>query len=147
MRKKIKKNIHNILFPKEKDLGKRIWGRERLLAHIPKILTLKRLEIKKGQKGGLQYHRKKNECGYLLSGKLIIRYDKGNGKLVKKILKAGSIFHFPPGTIHQEEALSNCIIIEASTPHFNDRVRVEKNYGILYNKGLQTTQKNEIKFK
>ena len=76
-------------------------------------------------------------------------------KLVKKILKAGSIFHFPPGTIHQEEALSNCTIIEASTPHFNDRVRVEKNYGILYNKGhnkghnkgLQTTLKKEIKFK
>ena len=145
--KKIKKNIGKVLFPKKKDLGKRIWGKEKLLAHIPKILTLKRLEIKKGQKGGLQYHRKKNECGYLLSGKLIIRYDKGNGKLVKRILNAGSIFHFPPGAVHQEEALSNCIIIEASTPHFNDRVRVEKKYGIFYSKGLPTTLKKEITFK
>ena len=147
MKKKVRRKINKVLFPKEKDLGKRIWGKEKLLAHIPKILTLKRLEIKKGQKGGLQYHRKKNECGYLLSGKLIVRYDKGNGKLVKKILKAGSIFHFPPGAVHQEEALSNCIIIEASTPHFNDRVRVEKKYGIFYNKGLPTTLKKEIAFK
>ena len=147
MKKKVKRKINKVLFPQEKDLGKRIWGKEKLLAHIPKILTLKRLEIKKGQKGGLQYHRKKNECGYLLSGKLIVRYDKGNGKLVKKILKAGSIFHFPPGAVHQEEALSNCIIIEASTPHFNDRVRVEKKYGIFYNKGLPTTLKKEITFK
>ncbi len=147
MKKKVRRKINKVLFPKEKDLGKRIWGKEKLLAHIPKILTLKRLEIKKGQKGGLQYHRKKNECGYLLSGKLIVRYDKGNGKLVKKILKAGSIFHFPPGAVHQEEALSNCIIIEASTPHFNDRVRVEKKYGIFYNKGLPTTLKREITFK
>ena len=147
MKKRVRRKINKVLFPKEKDLGKRIWGKEKLLAHIPKILTLKRLEIKKGQKGGLQYHRKKNECGYLLSGKLIVRYDKGNGKLVKKILKAGSIFHFPPGAVHQEEALSNCIIIEASTPHFNDRVRVEKKYGIFYNKGLPTTLKKEITFK
>tara|TARA_Y100000741_G_C18111359_1_gene501061 strand:- start:290 stop:733 length:444 start_codon:yes stop_codon:yes gene_type:complete len=147
MKKKVRRKINKVLFPKEKDLGKRIWGKEKLLAHIPKILTLKRLEIKKGQKGGLQYHRKKNECGYLLSGKLIVRYDKGNGKLVKKILKAGSIFHFPPGAVHQEEALSNCIIIEASTPHFNDRVRVEKKYGIFYNKGLPTTLKKDIAFK
>ena len=147
MKKKVKRKINKVLFPKEKDLGKRIWGKEKLLAHIPKILTLKRLEIKKGQKDGLQYHRKKNECGYLLSGKLIVRYDKGNGKLVKKILKAGSIFHFPPGAVHQEEALSNCIIIEASTPHFNDRVRVEKKYGIFYNKGLPTTLKKDIAFK
>ena len=147
MKKKVRRKINKVLFPKEKDLGKRIWGKEKLLAHIPKILTLKRLEIKKGQKGGLQYHRKKNECGYLLSGKLIVRYDKGNGKLVKKTLKAGSIFHFPPGAVHQEEALSNCIIIEASTPHFNDRVRVEKKYGIFYNKGLPTTLKKDIAFK
>ena len=147
MKKRVRRKINKVLFPKEKDLGKRIWGKEKLLAHIPKILTLKRLEIKKGQKGGLQYHRKKNECGYLLSGKLIVRYDKGNGKLVKKILKAGSIFHFPPGAVHQEEALSNCIIIEASTPHFNDRVRVEKKYGIFYNKGLPTTLKKDITFK
>ena len=66
---------------------------------------------------------------------------------LKKILKAGSIFHFPPGAVHQEEALSNCIIVEASTPHFNDRVRVEKKYGIFYNKGLPTTLKKEIAFK
>ena len=37
--------------------------------------------MKKGKKGGLQYHRKKNECGYVLSGKLKIRFDNGNGIL------------------------------------------------------------------
>jgi len=142
-----KKYSSRQIFPSPRDLGKRMWGKEILLTLIPKVLSFKKIKISKGKKGGLQYHRKKNECGYLLSGKLIVRYDKGNGKLVKKILKAGSIFHFPPGAVHQEEALSNCIIIEASTPHFNDRVRVEKKYGIFYNKGLPTTLKKEIAFK
>jgi mannose-6-phosphate isomerase-like protein (cupin superfamily) len=134
------------LFPKIKDLGKRDWGNELLLVLIPKILSLKILKIKKGKKGGLQYHHKKNECGYIISGKLIVRYDK-NGKLVSKVLKSGDSFHFPPGSVHQEEALTNCKVIEASTPHFNDRVRVEKKYGLKIKGGLPSTYQKDVIFK
>ena len=140
----MKKKHINVNFPKKKDLGKRYWGKEILLSIIPKKLSLKLLKLKKGNKGGLQYHHKKNECGYIMSGKLIIRFDKGNGKLSSKILKKGDIFHFPPGSIHQEEAITNCEIIEASTPHFNDRVRVEEKYGLLVHKGLKSTLKKEV---
>tara|TARA_B110000305_G_C19208479_1_gene524689 strand:+ start:404 stop:826 length:423 start_codon:yes stop_codon:yes gene_type:complete len=135
-----KKNI----FPKKINIGKRNWGSEELLTLIPGILTLKKIFIKKGKKGGLQYHHKKNECGYIESGKLIVRYDSGNGKLSKKILKKGDSFHFSPGLVHQEEALTNCTIIEASTPHFNDRVRVEKKYGMKVSTGLPSTLKKEV---
>ena len=83
---------NRILFPKKKDLGKRNWGKEELLVLIPKVLTLKKLFIKKGRAGGLQYHRKKNECGYLLKGKLMIKYDNGSGKLKKKLLKKEIFF-------------------------------------------------------
>jgi mannose-6-phosphate isomerase-like protein (cupin superfamily) len=112
---------------------------------IPKILSLKKLILRKGKKGGLQYHHKKNECGYLIKGKLIVRYDRGDGKLKNKILTAGSCFHFPPGSVHQEEAMTNCEIIEASTPHFNDRVRVENKFGIKCNEGLPSTKFSEVK--
>ena len=81
----MKKN--SVIFPKSKKLGHRDWGREELLVLIPKILSLKKLLIKKGKKGGLQYHNKKNECGYLLSGKLKVTYDNGSGKLKKKNFK------------------------------------------------------------
>ena len=91
----MKKKHVNVVFPNIKNLGERDWGKEDLLALIPGLLSLKRIEIKKGSKGGLQYHHKKNECGYLVSGNLIIRYDKGNGKLKEKILKPGDSFHFP----------------------------------------------------
>lgn len=133
-----------VTFPKPKDMGSRDWGKEELLVLIPKTLSLKILKIKKGKKGGLQFHRKKNECGYILKGKLKIRYDNGNGKLISKTLKKGDIFHFPPGSVHQEEAITNCHIIEASSPHFNDRVRVEKKYGISKIEGLPTTKFKEI---
>ena len=141
-----KKHI-SVSFPSVKDLGDRGWGKEKLLALIPKVLTLKRLEIKKGKKGGLQYHHKKNECGHIISGNLVIRYDDGKGKLIEKILKPGDSFYFPPGAVHQEEALTDCTIIEASTPHFNDRVRVEKHYGLTSEEGLPSTLEDEIQLK
>lgn len=136
---------NKIFFPKKTSVGKRIWGNEDLLVIIPKKITLKKLTIKKGHKGGLQYHNKKNECGYLLSGKLLIRVDHGDGKLRRRILTKGQYFHFPPKTVHQEEALTRCVILEASTPHFNDRVRVEEKFGIKIKSGLPSTKKREVK--
>tara|TARA_A100001388_G_C28515685_1_gene378514 strand:- start:18 stop:443 length:426 start_codon:yes stop_codon:yes gene_type:complete len=141
----LKKKI--AIFPKKKLVGKRIWGTEVLGALIPKKISLKILKIKKGNKGGLQYHRKKDECGIIISGKLLVRYRNKKNKLTKKLLKKGDTFHFPPGCIHQEEALTNCEIIEASTPHFNDRVRVEKLFGMKENKGLKSTKLKDIIFK
>ena len=103
--------------------------------------------MKKGRKGGLQYHHKKNECGYILSGKLKLKFDNGSGILKEKIISKGDCFHFPPGVVHQELALTNCKIIEASSPYFNDRVRVEKKYGLKVEKGLPTTRRSEVKMK
>ncbi len=143
----IKKKLIKVKFPKPTDVGKRDWGKETLLTLISKKLSLKLLFLKKGKKGGLQYHRKKDECGYILSGVLKVRYDNGSGKLVSKLLKKGDTFHFPPGSIHQEEAITNCQIIEASTPHFNDRVRVENRYGILTSGGLTSTNYKDIKLR
>jgi len=134
------------IFPKKKKIGNRDWGEEILAALIPKKISLKILRINKGKKGGLQYHRKKNECGIIIDGKLMIIFDYGKGNLKKKVLKKGDAFHFPPGSIHQELAITNCTIVEASTPHFNDRVRVEKKYGVKEDIGLKTTKLSDIKF-
>jgi mannose-6-phosphate isomerase-like protein (cupin superfamily) len=142
----INKNIPKPKFLKKLKSLNRLWGKEDILVIISKVLSLKLLTIKKGMKGGLQYHRLKNECGYVLSGKMLVRYSNGNKLLKKKILKKGDCFHFPPGSVHQEEALTNVKILEASTPHFNDRVRVEKKYGLKNNSGLKTTVKKDIKF-
>ena len=94
MNEKIKKKFVSVIFPKEKNVGKRDWGEEKLLVLISKILSLKKLIIKSGKKGGLQYHRKKNECGILLSGKLILRYENGRGKLIKKNIKTWCYLSF-----------------------------------------------------
>ena len=134
----------SVIFPEVETAGDRPWGEEKILCVIPKVLSLKQLFIKKGSKGGLQFHQKKNECGVLISGKLLIRYLNDKDELVEKIMHEGDVFHFPTLCIHQEEAIEDCIIIEASTPHFNDRVRVDEIFGLGKSKGLPSTSVEEI---
>ena len=136
-------------FSKPQSVGSRDWGSEDLLEISSKKWSLKRLFLKKGSKGGLQFHRLKDEGGYLVSGQLLVRFGTPGMNLQKKILYPGDSFHFPPLCIHQEEALSDCLIIEVSTPHFNDRVRVEDLFDINNDSlgGLPSTDLQDIDFR
>ena len=131
-------------FSLDKDLGKREWGTETLLHLAQGCWSMKKLFIKAGSKGGLQYHRLKNEASYVVYGKLLIRYQSGR-ELVEKTLSEGDSIHFPPNCIHQEEALTDCLLVEVSTPHANDRVRVEEEFGLDKSvEGLPTTDLSDI---
>lgn len=132
------------IFPIAKSVGSRPWGSEDLIALVSKKFSVKRLKIKAGNKGGLQFHRVKDEVAVVISGEMLIRYDLGDKILRERIVKSGEVVHFPPGLVHQEEAITDCEIIEASTPHFNDRVRMEESYGKGSPSGLPTTQETEI---
>ena len=135
------------VFPVAQSVGERPWGTEDLLALVSKQFSVKRLKIKAGNKGGLQYHRFKDEVAIMISGQMLIRYDLGDKILQEKIVKAGEVVHFPPGLVHQEEAITDCEIIEASSPHFNDRVRMEEAYGFEKSQGLPTTREEDIEIK
>jgi mannose-6-phosphate isomerase len=132
------------IFQAISSVGERPWGTEDLLALVPGKFSVKRIFLRKGNKGGLQYHRLKDEVAVLISGKMLIRFDLGDGILQEKIIADGDVVHFPPLLVHQEEALTDCLIIEASTPHFNDRVRMEVEYGLGIPEGLPSTAETEI---
>lgn len=135
--------------PQNKSIGLREWGKEKLLFLSTNNYSVKELFIKKGFKGGLQMHRLKDESSYIVSGKLLVRFDSGNGILQEEIFLPGSSLRFRPGCVHQEEALEDTVIVECSTPHFNDRVRMESHYKIddLETEGLPTTSFFEIENK
>lgn len=132
------------IFPEAEDMGPREWGRETLLVLSPGNYSFKKLELNAGAKGGLQYHNLKDECGYLVSGELMVRFEGDDGSLRERIVEAGEFFHFPAGLVHQEEAITDCVIIEGSTPHFNDRVRVEAKFGLEADGGLPSTNVSEV---
>jgi mannose-6-phosphate isomerase-like protein (cupin superfamily) len=132
-------------FPVPESVGPREWGTELLLLIAPQKYTLKMITMKRGAKGGLQYHRLKDEGGVMTKGAMLIRYDDGTGTLVERMVRAGDVFHFPAGCVHQAEAFTTCSYIEVSTPHFNDRVHAEHEYGIDGESGgLPSTELKEI---
>ena len=45
------------------------------------------------------------------------------------LIAAGAAFHYPPGTVHRVTAIEDTTILEVSTPHLDDVVRLEDAYG------------------
>lgn len=133
------------IFPKPISLGPRDWGTETLLLLAPQKYSMKLITMKAGAKGGLQKHHLKDEGGVMTRGTMLIRYDDGTGTLVERAVRAGDVFHFPTGCVHQAEAITSCAYIEVSTPHFNDRQHMEAEYGIEKEAGgLPSTTLEEV---
>ena len=105
------------------------WGHEIIWAHTDRYVG-KILHIKAGHALSVQYHERKDETVYLLSGDLSYRVDAGTGAGLEDVgLKAGESFRITPGTVHQMEAITDCDVLEASTPDLDDVVRLSDRYG------------------
>lgn len=122
-----------------RDMGERTWGRELLVIDTPHYIG-KVLEMRAGGAGGLQTHVQKDEASYLVSGTAWVYTDTGDGQLRRLFWSPGTAIHIPPGAVHKVEAITDCVIFEASTPHFNDRIRLEPRYGLETDGGLPTTR-------
>jgi mannose-6-phosphate isomerase len=103
------------------------WGYEIIWARTDSYAG-KILHINAGHALSVQYHEVKDETVYLLSGDIIYRvWENGRPKDVG--LKVGQAFRITPHTIHQMEAVTDCDLLEASTPHLDDVVRLQDRYG------------------
>jgi mannose-6-phosphate isomerase-like protein (cupin superfamily) len=105
------------------------WGHETIWA-LNEHYAGKILHIKAGHKLSVQYHEVKDETVYLLSGEL--RYWvklPGEEELRDMHLQVGQAFRITPLTVHYMEAVTDCDVLEASTPHLDDVVRLEDRYG------------------
>ncbi|HEX9484549.1 MAG TPA: cupin domain-containing protein [Gemmatimonadaceae bacterium] len=105
------------------------WGHETIWA-ANELYAGKILHINAGQKLSVQYHVQKDETVYLLSGEIryCVQLD-GSDTPRDMQLKAGEAFRVTPGTIHYMEAVTDCDVLEASTPHLDDVVRLKDAYG------------------
>ena len=103
------------------------WGYEIIWAHTDHYAG-KILHINAGHALSVQYHEVKDETIYLLSGQLIYRIWT-NGRAADVDLQIGQAYRITPQTIHQMEAVTDCDVLEASTPHLDDVVRLQDRYG------------------
>ena len=87
------------------------------------------LHVNKGHRLSLQYHEKKDETSYVLHGRLILVQGPSEDSLTERTVSVGDVWRNTPGTIHTIEALEDSDVLEASTPHLDDVVRLRDDYG------------------
>jgi mannose-6-phosphate isomerase len=103
------------------------WGYEIIWAHTDRYVG-KVLHIDAGHALSVQFHNRKDETVYLLSGEMKYWVKLGD-ELEDVRLKQGDAFRITPGTVHYMEAITDCDILEASTPELDDVVRLQDRYG------------------
>lgn len=105
------------------------WGHELIWA-VTGLYVGKVLFVKAGHALSLQFHREKEESWLVQSGRAKLELGEvGQTLLNEEIITAGAAFHYVPGTVHRVTAIEDTTILEVSTPHLDDVVRLEDAYG------------------
>lgn len=103
------------------------WGHEDILCNSEKYCG-KILFIKSGCASSWHYHKLKTEHFYIQSGNLLVKYghDEDIEKSEQILLIPGDVFFVPVGLIHKLCAVTDVLMFEFSTQHFDsDSIRLK----------------------
>lgn len=100
------------------------WGKEEWL-ELNDRYCYKRIYINSGYKTSYQYHEKKRETNYIISGTAEVWLENDDGIVEKKIMNSGEYFNVTPPKKHRVIALTDIILQEVSTPEVDDVIRLE----------------------
>lgn len=103
------------------------WGHEIIIANN-NLYCGKLLVFKKGCKFSMHYHMIKDETWYVNEGQFIYRYiDTDKATISEVLLNVGDSVRQYPGQPHQLEAITDGVVFEVSTQHFDsDSYRIFK---------------------
>jgi mannose-6-phosphate isomerase len=105
------------------------WGYELIWAETETYVG-KVLFVKAGCSLSLQYHHEKDETWYIESGRAAIELARsGEQERSREEVGPGAAYHLEPGTVHRITAIEDTTVLEVSTPHLDDIVRLEVLYG------------------
>ncbi len=105
------------------------WGHELIWA-LSETYCGKVLFVRAGAALSLQFHNVKDESWLVQSGRARLELgEAGQQVLHEEVVGPGAAFRYRPGTVHRVTALEDTTILEVSTPHLDDIVRLEDLYG------------------
>jgi mannose-6-phosphate isomerase len=104
------------------------WGYELIWAET-ELYVGKLLHVDAGHALSVQYHELKDETIHLLRGRLRFSVGPAADTLTDIEMAEGESFRIVPGTVHRMEAITDVDMLEVSTPHLEDVVRLEDRYG------------------
>jgi len=96
------------------EIHKKVWGSEEWIVNTD-MYCGKILNLNKGYRCSMHYHKDKDETFYVLSGEVLIEVN-GNPRIMKK----GDVQRIVPGIKHRFTGLKKSRIIEFSTHHEKD---------------------------
>lgn len=104
------------------------WGYEIhwVPAHAPYMGKV--LHINAGARLSLQVHDEKQESWFLMSGKAAVIWENSNGELIETELQPGVGYSTGVGQRHRLKGLTDCNILEVSTPELGTTWRLEDDY-------------------
>ncbi len=104
------------------------WGWELVWAEAEDYVG-KLLFVRAGQSLSLQYHEVKDESWLVQQGRASLELGPLGDDLETIEIGPDDAFRYRPGTMHRVTAIEDTLIVEVSTPHLEDVVRLEDRYG------------------
>lgn len=104
------------------------WGHELIWAETDRYVG-KLIVVEAGKRLSLQYHERKDESVYVVSGRLRLHLEGPDGVIATIDLGPGEARRVAAGRRHRFEALERVEVIEVSTPELDDVVRIEDDFG------------------
>ena len=104
------------------------WGYEIWWAWTEQYVG-KILHVDAGHRLSVQYHEHKDETSYVLRGRLKLFKGPAVGDLRETVVGEGAQWRNLPLEIHTIEAIDDADVLEVSTPHLDDVVRLSDSYG------------------
>jgi quercetin dioxygenase-like cupin family protein len=104
------------------------WGYEIWYAWTDQYVG-KIIHVNAGQKLSLQYHNLKDETSYLLKGRMHLTKGPDADHLTITEIGQGHQWRNLPLEVHTIEAIEDSDVLEVSTPHLDDVVRLKDAYG------------------
>jgi mannose-6-phosphate isomerase len=86
------------------------------------------LHINEGARLSLQVHDQKQESWFLMSGEASVIWEDSQGKLIETKLEPGVGYSTQLGQKHRLKGLTDCDILEVSTPELGTTWRLEDDF-------------------
>jgi len=104
------------------------WGYELHWVPVDAPYMGKLIHINAGARLSLQVHDAKQESWFLIAGQATVIWENNRGELVETALQPGQGYNTSVGQKHRLVGVTDCDIIEVSTPEAGTTWRLEDDY-------------------
>lgn len=104
------------------------WGHEIHWTPDDRPYMGKLLHINEGHKLSLQAHDKKEESWMVVSGRAAVIWENTDGELIETELQPGMGYQCIIGQRHRLKGITDCAVMEVSTPEIGTTYRLEDDY-------------------